>query len=551
MKPLDRSRGFFFGGPAHLLPSATRRPTMSARSLLVLACTAALPALAQQNDVPLERDIYYDIDRNGACRTSTVHTGLRPIIESRADLENVMGFRPDSSRHYYFLTTKLFKEHLIQVKSGDFRVTIDPAFRFEVGKDFVETGVANTNSAQNSYNSRGFWIKADLGRTVSFQTGFYENLSIVPLYLYTYVQGSGVVPGQGRVKGFGERGLDFAWSHGNVSWSPKRWLNVQFGNGRHFVGNGYRSVLLSDNTFPYPYLKFSAITNDQRFQYTTINTKFQMVNDPEDRLGAGESSENLFFWKRGSFKHLSTNLGPLQLGLFEATIWRNIDSAGVRPFNAMELNPVIGLNTLVNGFDGEHMQLLGLDAKYRLTDKLFVYGQVAMDGAKRNAWQAGVQWFDLLRRDLHVLLEYNSVAPFTYTSSRARGSYSHYNQPLAHTLGTGVDEALVIVDYGIKQKFWIKAQASMSISQLDTSATRVSGSNIFDTRDATGADSLSVQRQRNWLDLSFAWRFNQMSNASFSVGYIVRDVSFAPDILNSHYLYITLRTGLFNRYFDL
>jgi hypothetical protein len=60
-----------------------------------------------------------------------------------------------------------------------------------------------------------------------------------------------------------------------------------------------------------------------------------------------------------------------------------------------------------------------------------------------------------------------------------------------------------------------------------------------------------VQRQRNWLDLSFAWRFNQMSNASFSVGYIVRDVSFAPDILNSHYLYITLRTGLFNRYFDL
>ncbi len=292
MKSLDPSRGFFFGGPAHLLPSATLRIAMSPRSLLVLACMAALPALAQQNDVPLERDIYYDIDRNGACRTSTVHTGLRPIIESRADLENVMGFRPDSSRHYYFLTTKLFKEHLIQVKSGDFRVTIDPAFRFEVGKDFVETSVANSNSAQNSYNSRGFWIKADLGRTVSFQTGFYENLSIVPLYLYTYVQGSGVVPGQGRVKGFGERGLDFAWSHGNVSWSPKRWLNVQFGNGRHFVGNGYRSVLLSDNTFPYPYLKFSAITNDQRFQYTTINTKFQMVSDPARPFGRrGEQRE--------------------------------------------------------------------------------------------------------------------------------------------------------------------------------------------------------------------------------------------------------------------
>lgn len=59
-------------------------------------------------------------------------------------------------------------------------------------------------------------------------------------------------------------------------------------------------------------------------------------------------------------------------------MWKNIGPDGVLPFNGMQLNPVIGLNTLVNGFDGENTQLLGLDAKYKVTDKAFVYGQFAL-----------------------------------------------------------------------------------------------------------------------------------------------------------------------------
>jgi hypothetical protein len=311
---------------------------------------------------------------------------------------------------------------------------------------------------------------------------------------------------------------------------------------------------LSDNTFPYPYLKLSAITTDQRFQYTTINAKFQLASEPGDRLNTGQSSEALFFWKRASFKHLSMNLGPAQVGLFEATVWRNIDNTGVRPFNAMELNPVIGVNTLVNGFSGkEHKQLLGLDAKFRFSDKLFAYGQFALDDPSRQryAWQAGFQWFDLLRRDFHLLLEYNSATPFAYTSPNPRGSYGHYNQPLAHPLGAGFNEANVIMDYGIKERFWLRAQASMATFVVDTSVVSVSGTNIFDFREATGSDSLSVERTRLWLDLSFAWRINQNQNTSLSVGMSVRDINNAPDLQNSHYLYITLRTGLFNRYYDL
>lgn len=518
---------------------------------MLLVCSAG-PLVAQQNDVPLNRDIYYDIDRNGARLTSTMHTGLRPIIESRAELDHVMGFRADSIRHYYVLTKKLFSEHLIQVQKDGFRLSIDPAFRFEMGKDAVETTVPNANQATNNFNSRGFWVKADLGKDVSFQTGFYENQAIQPIYLYQYTQGSGVVPGQGRVKEIGQRSLDFAWAFGNVSWSPKRWINMQFGHGRHFVGNGYRSMLLSDNSFPYPYVKFSLLSKDQRIQYTTIHAKLQMVSDPADRLPTGESAESLFFWKRAGFKHLSVNLGRLQLALFEATVWHDIDSSGVRPFNALELNPVIGLNTLVNGFGGEHKQLLGLDGKFRLSDKLFAYGQFALDdpAEQRHAWQAGAQVFDLFRRDLHLLLEYNSATPFAYTSHISRGSFSQFNQALASPLGAGFDEAVAIVDYGIKERYWIRAQGSMVTLRADTTAASLSGSDIFDTRQPTGPDTLSVERTRYWLDLSFTYRINPMYNMSLSAGYITRDITPAPDQQNSHYVYICFKTGLFNRYYD-
>lgn len=524
----------------------------SLRPLLAgLACLPPLFGLAQQNDLPLNRDIYYDIDRNGAKRGSTMHTGLRPVLESRAELDNVMGHRPDSTHYYYWITEHLFKEHLFAVKEGGFHLTIDPAFQFEVGREFRE-GTEFARERNMSHNGRGFWITGDLGPTVSFQTAFYENQATLTGYLYQYAQATGVVPGQGRIKDFNQRGLDFAWAMGNVSWTPKHWLNVQLGQGRHFVGNGYRSVLLSDNTFCYPYVKLSAITTDKRFQYTTIHAKLQLVGQA-DRLPTGDAGESLFYWKHATFQHLSMNVGPAQLGLFEATLWNNIDSTGVRPFDPLQLNPVIGLNTVVNGFKGRNTQLLGLDAKVRVADKVLVYGQFALDDPDRGryAYQAGLQWFDLLRRDLHVLLEYNSATSFAYTRADARMAYTHTGQPLAHPLGTGFSEVVGIVDYGIKQRYWLRALVSLADLTGDSTATSVNGGDIFGPDAPLGDGSGKSTPKRLYLDLSCALRLNQMTNMQLVLGWSTRDLTPAPARLNSSYLYIAFRTGLFNRYYDI
>lgn len=508
-----------------------------------------LGAFAQQNNIPLNRDIYYDIDRNGAEKSSTMHTGLRPLIASRADLTNVMGYRPDSSRHYYLVTQKLFKEHLIKVNEDGFRLTIDPAFRFEIGKDYREgTDFAEVNYMEQ--NTRGFRIAADLGPTVSFQSMFLENQASPPAYLYNYAQTAGAMPGQGRIKNFNTRGLDFAWASGNVSWSPRPWLNAQLGQGRHFVGNGYRSVLLSDNSSPYPYVKISALTNNKRFQYSAIFAKLEQIGNA-NRLPTGDAGESLFWWKRATFLHFSANFGPLQLALFEGTMWKTITADGVEPFGIMQINPVIGLNTARNGFDGRNTQLLGLDAKYRITDKVFAYGQYALTDPGRNrfAWQAGFQWFDLLRRDLHLLVEYNQATPFAYTKADARMSWTHAGQPLASPIGTGYNELVVRADYGIKQRFWFQGEVSLLEHPYGQNVTEVPGGDIFGTDKPPAAKG--QDRQRVYGAVNASWRMNQMTNMQLTLGYSMRDLQPGPGSQNSGYLYVAFHTALFNRYYDL
>ena len=513
------------------------------------ALLSALLALAQQNDIPLNRDIYYDLDRNGAEKSSTMHTGMRPIIQSRADLHNVMGFRPDSSHQYYWITQKLIKEHLINVKDGGFKMTIDPVLQFELGQEFQENDLF-TNELFLSHNGRGFQLAVDLGPTVSFQSSFYENQAVLPAYLYRYAQIQGVVPGQGRIKTFNSRGLDFAWATGNVSWSPRPWFNAQLGQGRHFVGNGYRSVLLSDNASPYPYVKFSALTTNKRFQYTTIFAKLQLVGEA-NRLPTGEASESLFYWKRASFQYLSVNLGPVQLGLFEGTLWKTIDTSGVRPFNAMQMNPVIGVNTIVNGFDGSNTQVLGVDAKYKVTDKMFAYGQFALTdpGRSRYAWQVGMQWFDLFRKDLHLLAEFNQATPYAYVRNEARMSWTHNNQPLASPLGTSYAEAVLRVDYGIRQKIWFQGELSMEQHPFASGIEDVPGSTIFGPDMPIG--TTGKQQQRLYAGLNVSWRMNQMTNMQLTLGYSMRDLQPARTDRNSGVLYIAWHTGLFNRYYDI
>ena len=111
------------------------------------------------------------------------------------------------------------------------------------------------NEDQNLFtNTRGFMVESNLGDNLSFSSSFFENQSIFPNYLNSYIKQNKVVPGQGYARTFKENGFDYAMASGYVSYRSDKFFSVQFGHGKHFIGDGYRSLFLSDNSFNYPYL---------------------------------------------------------------------------------------------------------------------------------------------------------------------------------------------------------------------------------------------------------------------------------------------------------
>ncbi|MBK6343269.1 MAG: hypothetical protein IPF41_11945 [Flavobacteriales bacterium] len=503
---------------------------------------------AQQNDVPLQRDFSIDLERNAASREARIHSGLKPVIESRADLNNVQGFRKDSARYYYVLTTKLFRDRLLTVREGDALLSVDPILSLEYGADAGDASAyADTN--QYYFNTRGFVVRGDLGPKVSFYTMFHENLGRVPQYLYRKALETLVLPGQGRVKLVDGNRFDYGWSQGVLSYSPSTWLNVQAGHGKHFVGHGYRSVLLSDNAINSPFLKFSLLSRNKRWQYTWWYSKLMHGVTEDDRLPGGASSENLFHWMRGAFHHLSIDLGRVQLGLFEATLFRSITNR-VEPMDPLAINPVIGLNTAAKGFSGPANCLVGTDLRLKITDRIYAYGQFATDGPGRYAWQAGARAFDVGVRGLHLQAEYNTATPFMYMGNRRREAYMHAGQPLANPLGTAFGEAVGIVEMNYK-RWMLRGQVNMSAWKRDPADSLNLGTDLDKPDIGSPKEGEARLFNMTWIDASLQWLVNPNTNARLVGGIMRRDLPGAADIVQSSYWYIGLRTFLFNRYYDI
>src|ERR1700722_12190553 len=162
--------------------------------------------------------------------------------------------------------------------------------------------------------TRGLLIQGDIGSKFSFSSTFWENQASYPYYIRQFINESYVVPGNGRPKGFGTNGYDFSMSEAYLSFSPSNHFNFQFGYGKNFVGDGYRSLLLSDNSFAYPYLRVT--TTFWHLQYTNLYTIFM---DPfADAATTVGNVEGLIQRKAGAFQYLSWNIIPqVEWGLFQ------------------------------------------------------------------------------------------------------------------------------------------------------------------------------------------------------------------------------------------
>ena len=163
--------------------------------------------------------------------------------------------------------------------------------------------------------------------------------------------------------------------------SVSRHVNLELGHGRHFLGNGMRSLFLSDFSTDYFYLKLN--TRVWKFHYQNIFgelTRPDRSSDPGDRL-----LPKKYF----AAHYLSLNILPtLHVGLFETVVF-----ARENQFELQYLNPVILYRTVEGAIGSPDNVLLGLDVKWNLFKKASIYTQFVLDEFKISEITAGTGWW--------------------------------------------------------------------------------------------------------------------------------------------------------------
>ena len=527
-------------------------------------------AYQSQINIPFSHENYFRFDRAINLVGTNSHTASKPYMYE--DLVNYYDFVSENEALKQDRQTwsgkKIWNEHLVQLQGKDYWFTLDPIFDLQLGKDTD----ADFNTTYN--NTRGVYIQGGLGKKFSFSASVFENQGRFAQYYNQYAESlkafgpdPAIIPGRGIAKRFKEDAYDYPVAEGYLSYSPAKFINIQFGHGKQFIGDGYRSLLQSDVASPYPYLKLN--TKFWKIKYTNTWTWLKDVRP--------EAVENDAFRTKYIANHfLSWNVSKrLNLGLFESVIWENTNDRG---FDINYLNPVIFFRAIeFETGQGAGNAILGASGKYKFNDNVNVYGQFILDEFSLNdvkagekSWknkygfQLGAKYYNAFKvKNLMLQAEYNQVRPYTYSHNTIVLNYAHNNQPMAHLWGANFRELVLIGRYQ-KDRWFAEAKF-------------IAGVRGFDYNNDSDNFSYGGDIYRDYNDRPFDTGVEigqgiktTSINASTQLGYLVNPSSnlkafvnvnyrnFNPEaqtlnVFNNSTVWVNfgIRTDLFNWYFDL
>jgi hypothetical protein len=238
-----------------------------------------------------------------------------------------------------------------------------------------------------------------------------------------------------------------------VKYTPSDIFAIELGRGKHFWGDGYRSLFLSDNPAAYPYLKLR--TKVWHINYSNLFSWQQSMLDIS-------ASARKFEDKFTSTHMLSWNIGPrTNVQIFESIIWQSKDSLSNRGYEVNYLNPIIFYRPVEFAQGSADNAIIGLGLSHKVYPGYQLYAQLVIDEflleqfRNRNGWwgnkfgvQLGAKAFNAFEvTGLYLQSELNLVRPFTYSHGSPLQNYAHLNEALAHPLGSNFYEALLIGIY--------------------------------------------------------------------------------------------------------
>lgn len=355
-----------------------------------------------------------------------------------------------------------------------------------------------------------------------------------------------------------------------ISFRPFNYLLLEAGFGKHFIGDGYRSLLLSENSYNYPYVK--AETNFLNIKYNIIWAQLNNIGNAYSpvwrKLQTKYAVFHYFDWRVSR---------RISIGLFESIIM-NQDVG----FDVNYLNPTVLFRPVAFYLGSDDNAIMGLNAKLSINSKNILYGQVMIDdlvvglllndirrtlgiefegeyGWFANKWglQAGFKTFDFLNLDgLNAFAELNIVRPYAYSHKHPEQNYSHFGQGLAHPLGANFVEYILGFDYNFSD-FYCGIKFMYAQTGLDGENTHY-GQNIFQpTMDGNQGYDYIVESygntllQGNLTNKTTLWIFfeyilDRSYLLSLNGGIVMRNTS--PRNYgerNPGYFYLGLRTNIY------
>ncbi|MGQ1786644.1 MULTISPECIES: hypothetical protein [unclassified Saccharicrinis] len=505
---------------------------------------------------PFERIIY----RPGLNIHTSVRTYQLDKINAITNIDSLLydGLKVPSGKLNFW--QRIFHDDLLKWENEEVTIKINPLFDFGVGNE-TDEGKGTWN------NTRGLFIEGTFGKNFYFYTDFVENQSVFPNYMDEFVDLRKVVPGQGKSKSYGDNAHDYAQSTGFISFNPAKWFNVQLGQGKHFIGDGYRSLLLSDNSFSYPYLKFSAEFN--KVHYHVLWAQHRDLNNITEEQ---ESNDSRYLDKYSASHYLTINVGNrLSMGLFESVVWAGQDNRGQRNFDLSYLNPIIFFRPLEYSLGSPDNMTMGLTTKYIVGNNSALYGQFVLGEFKfdevfsGNKWWANKQGFQLGFKSynlfginkLDFLTEYNQVRPYTYSHRETITNYAHYNQELAHPLGANFRESVTKVKYQYR-RFVFNAELMFAMYGKDLSDDEDApsfGQNIFRDNDYRPEDygnsiGQGLRTNLTYLDGNMSYLINPRNNFNIAAGLRIRKESNDQETKNTQMVWFAVRTSIRSIYTD-
>lgn len=482
-------------------------------TLIVCWCFFLQNAVAQSQYIPLNDDYYHLIDRYEIRRgrlNEDFHIGVKPFQRSAVisfldsikadrtmplndtDFFNLDYLRQDSwewSSDQTPMSKKTLWKRFYR-KPSDFYYVQNKNFDLHLSPvTHLILGSENNSKDYLWLTARGVELRGNIGKKLGFYTYVSDTQAMFPQYVRNFTLSAReiyagypvyLLPGEGNVKSFSTKGMDFISARGYITFNPIKQINIQFGHDRNFIGNGYRSMILSDWSSPYLFLRMT--TQLGKFQYTNLWCGMLYYTD-------NRGKDVPINKKYAAIHHLSINLSRnFNIGIFEAEMFGRDNKV----FDPHYLNPIIFYRYLENYLGSADNALLGLDIKWNFLKRFSFYSQFMLDEFKTSdyfgkkgsmnkkyAFQAGIKHVDFLGiPNLDLQAELNLARPYTYSHFTGYTNYVHNDLSLAHPLGANFWEVLGIARYQPTRRLTFYGTFSRSNKGIDIDE-RNWGGNIY------------------------------------------------------------------------